>query len=107
LRGQFGIELALGFIVLGIVSIMLFIFPDALRDIAGVIAIALELVAMLGIIAALAFVIYRRRQRKARRDTGAEAVEETPERAESHSATGEAQEGAQKSWWRRIFGGER
>ncbi len=31
-------------------------------------------------------------------------VEEESERAETHSATGEAQEGVQRPWWRRIFG---
>src|SRR5215216_2949199 len=34
----------------------------------------------------------------------AETVEEEPERAEPHSAMGEAQEGAQRPWWRRMFG---
>jgi predicted ArsR family transcriptional regulator len=34
-----------------------------------------------------------------------ETVEEEPERAEPRTAAGEAQEGAQRSWWRRIFGG--
>src|SRR5215211_2440181 len=34
-----------------------------------------------------------------------ETVEEEPERTEPHSATGEAQEGTERSWWRRIFGG--
>jgi hypothetical protein len=35
-----------------------------------------------------------------------ETVEEEPERAEPHSATGEAEEGAQRRpWWRRMFGG--
>jgi hypothetical protein len=29
---------------------------------------------------------------------------EEPERAEPHAATGEAAEGVQRSWWRRIFG---
>jgi len=34
-----------------------------------------------------------------------ETVEEEPERAEEpHSAAGGAQEGAQRSWWRRMFG---
>jgi len=33
-----------------------------------------------------------------------EAVEEEPERAEPHSATGGAQEGVQRPWWRRVFG---
>jgi excisionase family DNA binding protein len=32
-------------------------------------------------------------------------VEEEPDRAEPHAATGEVQEGAQRwSWWRRMFG---
>jgi hypothetical protein len=35
-----------------------------------------------------------------------ETVEEAPERAAEHrSATGEAQEGARRAWWRRIIGG--
>ena len=34
-----------------------------------------------------------------------QTVEEEPKRAEPQSATGEAQEGAQRSWWRRWFGG--
>jgi hypothetical protein len=35
-----------------------------------------------------------------------ETVEEEPERAQPHSATGGAQEGAQRRpWWRRVFGG--
>jgi hypothetical protein len=34
-----------------------------------------------------------------------QTVEEQPERAESRSATGEAQEGVQRPWWRRMFGG--
>ena len=33
-----------------------------------------------------------------------QTVEEEPERAEPHPATGGAQEGAQRPWWRRIFG---
>ena len=33
-----------------------------------------------------------------------ETVEEEPERAEPHSAAGEAQEGVQRPWWRRVFG---
>jgi hypothetical protein len=32
-------------------------------------------------------------------------VEEEPERAEPRPATGEAQEGAQRPWWRRLIGG--
>jgi excisionase family DNA binding protein len=36
----------------------------------------------------------------------AETVEEQPEEAEPHPASGEAQESEQRrSWWRRIFGG--
>ena len=34
-----------------------------------------------------------------------ETVEETSDRAESHSATGGAQEGARRPWWRRVFRG--
>jgi hypothetical protein len=34
-----------------------------------------------------------------------ETVEEEPERAEPHSATGGAQEDVQRPWWRRILGG--
>jgi hypothetical protein len=34
-------------------------------------------------------------------------VEEEPERAEPHPATVEAQEGVQRPWWRRVFGGSR
>ena len=34
-----------------------------------------------------------------------ETVEEVPERAEPRSATGGAQEGARRPWWRRVFGG--
>jgi hypothetical protein len=33
-----------------------------------------------------------------------ETVEEAPERAEPRLATEEAQEGAQRTWWRRVFG---
>jgi excisionase family DNA binding protein len=33
-----------------------------------------------------------------------ETVEEEPERAGPHSATGEAQEGVRRPWWRRMFG---
>ena len=33
-----------------------------------------------------------------------QTVEEEPDRAESRSATGGAQEGVQRPWWRRIFG---
>ena len=35
---------------------------------------------------------------------GAERGEEEPEWAEPHSATGEAQEGTRRGWWRRWFG---
>ena len=35
----------------------------------------------------------------------AETVEEEPEGAEHHSAAGESQEGVQRPWWRRVFGG--
>jgi hypothetical protein len=35
----------------------------------------------------------------------AETVEEEPDRAEPRSAAGGAQEGAQRPWWRRWFGG--
>jgi excisionase family DNA binding protein len=34
-----------------------------------------------------------------------ETVEEPPDRAEPRPATGEAQEGARRAWWRRIIGG--
>jgi hypothetical protein len=34
-----------------------------------------------------------------------ETVEEEPERAEPRSAPGGAQEGVQRPWWRRMFGG--
>jgi hypothetical protein len=34
-----------------------------------------------------------------------ETVEEEPERAEPRPATGGAQEGVQRPWWRRVFGG--
>ena len=34
----------------------------------------------------------------------AETVEQEPDRAEPRSATGGAQEGAQRPWWRRVFG---
>ena len=34
-----------------------------------------------------------------------ETVEEAPERAEPRPATGGAQEGARRPWWRRVFGG--
>ena len=35
----------------------------------------------------------------------AETVEEEPERADPNSATVESQEGVQRPWWRRVFGG--
>lgn len=35
----------------------------------------------------------------------AETVEEAPDRAEPHSATGGTQEGVRRTWWRRMFGG--
>jgi chromosome segregation ATPase len=35
---------------------------------------------------------------------GAGTLEEAPERAQPQSAAGEAQEAAQKPWWRRVFG---
>jgi hypothetical protein len=35
----------------------------------------------------------------------AETVEEEPEASEPRPATGGAQEGAQRPWWRRVFGG--
>jgi predicted ArsR family transcriptional regulator len=34
-----------------------------------------------------------------------ETAEEEPERAEPYPAAGGAQEGAQRPWWRRVFGG--
>jgi hypothetical protein len=34
-----------------------------------------------------------------------ETLEEEPGSAEPHFATGGAQEGVQRSWWRRWFGG--
>jgi len=34
-----------------------------------------------------------------------QTVEVEPERAEPRPATGEAQEGVQRPWWRRVFGG--
>lgn len=34
-----------------------------------------------------------------------ETVDEAPESAEHWSATGEAQEGPRRPWWRRVFGG--
>jgi chromosome segregation ATPase len=35
---------------------------------------------------------------------GAGTLEEAPERAQPQSAAGEAQEAAQRPWWRRVFG---
>ena len=48
-----------------------------------------------------------RRELFARREPreSPQTVEEEPERAESRPATGGAQEGAQRRWWRRILGG--
>jgi hypothetical protein len=40
---------------------------------------------------------------ESREETAEGAAEET-ERAEPHSNAGEAQEGAQRPWWRRMFG---
>jgi septal ring factor EnvC (AmiA/AmiB activator) len=40
---------------------------------------------------------------RARRESS-ETVEEAPDRAEPHSAAGEAQERAQRPWWRRVIG---
>jgi hypothetical protein len=34
-----------------------------------------------------------------------ETVEDAPDRAEPRPATGEAQEGVRRPWWRRVFGG--
>jgi hypothetical protein len=34
-----------------------------------------------------------------------QTVEEEPEGAEPRPTTGEAQEGVQRPWWRRMFGG--
>jgi len=34
-----------------------------------------------------------------------QTVEEEADRAEPHSATGGTQEGTQRPWWRRMFGG--
>jgi hypothetical protein len=33
-----------------------------------------------------------------------QTVEEEPERAEPYSATGGAEEGVRRPWWRRVFG---
>jgi hypothetical protein len=38
------------------------------------------------------------------REETAEGAAEGPERAEPRSATGEAQEGVQRPWWRRLLG---
>jgi hypothetical protein len=48
-----------------------------------------------------------RRQLYARREPrqSPQTVEETPDRAGPHSATGGAQEGARRPWWRRVFRG--
>jgi hypothetical protein len=37
-------------------------------------------------------------------ESSTETDKEEPERAEPHSATGEAQEGVLRPWWRRVFG---
>jgi hypothetical protein len=34
-----------------------------------------------------------------------QTIEGEPEEAEHHAATGEAQEGVRRPWWRRMFGG--
>ena len=34
----------------------------------------------------------------------AETIEEEPEKAEPRAAAGESQDGAQRPWWRRMFG---
>jgi hypothetical protein len=39
------------------------------------------------------------------REESAEGAAEEPDRTKPHSATGEAQEGVQRPWWRRVFGG--
>jgi hypothetical protein len=39
-----------------------------------------------------------------RRTEAHEADEEAPERAEPRPATGGAQEGVRRPWWRRMFG---
>ena len=39
-------------------------------------------------------------------ETATETAKEEPQRAQTHSVTGEAEEGVQRrSWWRRMFGG--
>jgi hypothetical protein len=50
---------------------------------------------------------YLRRELFARREPreSPETAREEPERAEPHPATGGAQEGTQRPWWRRVFGG--
>jgi hypothetical protein len=47
-----------------------------------------------------------RRELFARREPreSPQMAEEEPERAEPHAATGEAQEGVHRAWWRRVFG---
>ena len=47
-----------------------------------------------------------RRELYARREAreSPQTVEEAPDRAEPRPATGEAQEGARRPWWRRMFG---
>ena len=54
--------------------------------------------------AALAAKVPELESAESREETAEGAVEET-ERAEAHSNAGEAQEGAQRPWWRRWFGG--
>jgi hypothetical protein len=48
-----------------------------------------------------------RRELFARREPrqSPETVKEEPEGAEPHPATGGAQEGARRPWWRRVFRG--
>jgi hypothetical protein len=53
--------------------------------------------------AALAAKVPELEAAESREETGEGAVEET-ERAEPHSNAGEAQGGAQRPWWRRMFG---
>ena len=53
--------------------------------------------------AALAAKVPELEAAESREETAEGAVEET-ERADPHSNAGEAQEGAQRPWWRRMFG---
>jgi hypothetical protein len=53
--------------------------------------------------AALAAKVPELEAAESREETAKGAAEET-ERAEPHSNAGEAQEGAQRPWWRRMFG---